>query len=51
MFKITIEWDKCEGGEKGKFEQEIPYSVLVEIANILAKFLGISIGWPKKGGD
>lgn len=50
MIKVTLEWDKCDTGEKGKLEQEIPFSVLVKIANVLAEFVGISIGWPKKGG-
>lgn len=50
MFKITLEWEKCETGEKGKFEQEIPFPEFVEIANVLSKFLGISVSWPKKGG-
>lgn len=50
MFKVILEGEKCESGEKFRFEQEVTYEILKKVANILFGFFGVSIGWPKKGG-
>jgi hypothetical protein len=50
MFKVTLEWKKCETEENGKLEQEITFDIFIKIANVLSEFAGISISWPKKGG-
>lgn len=49
MFKITLEWEICKTGEKGKVEQELPFEIFKKVADVLCGFVGISIAWPKKG--
>lgn len=51
MFKVILEGDKCETGEKFRYEQEIPFDIFKKLVDILVTFMGASIVWPKKGGD
>lgn len=50
MFKVILEGEKCETGEKFRLEQEVPFDIFKKVADVLAAFLGISIVWPRKGG-